>query len=114
VFVVIDRSTDPSFPSDHATGAFAIAVAVLLISWRVGLGFLLFAAAIAVSRVIVGVHYPSDVLAGAAIGSACAIVVVLGLRRPALALTKLLSRLTDPVLAPIWRTVARRDPTEST
>ena len=71
--LVAHRSADPSFPSDHATAAFAIAFAVLFFSRRLGALFLLGATAIGVSRVLLGLHYPSDVLAGAAVG--------LGLRR---------------------------------
>jgi undecaprenyl-diphosphatase len=42
---------------------------------------LLAAAALAVSRVLVGVHYPADVLAGALLGGAAAVLVVLAARR---------------------------------
>src|SRR5215210_5091150 len=57
--LLISHGTDPSFPSDHATGAFAIAFAVV----------------VAFARVAVGVHYPSDVLGGALIGTAAALLV---------------------------------------
>ena len=68
-----------SFPSDHATIAFAIAVSVLFVNRRWGLVLLVCAAAVAVGRVMVGVHYPSDVLFGALLGSAWAVAVaVLG------------------------------------
>lgn len=67
--LIIDRSADWSFPSDHATATFAIAFAFLLhgIAWR-GLGFLAFALLMCVSRVYVGTHYASDVLGGAVTG----------------------------------------------
>jgi undecaprenyl-diphosphatase len=66
---------DTSFPSDHATAAFAIAVAIALRSRRAGWVALALATLVAVSRVAVGTHYPSDVLAGAAIGTLAALVV---------------------------------------
>ena len=66
---------DPSFPSDHATAAFAIATAVLLRNRRVGAVVLALAALLAVGRVAIGVHYPSDVLAGAALGAGASVAL---------------------------------------
>jgi undecaprenyl-diphosphatase len=71
----ISRNPDPSFPSDHATAAFALAVAVFLWHRRAGWLMLVMATVLAVSRVAVGTHYPSDVLGGAALGTASALVV---------------------------------------
>jgi undecaprenyl-diphosphatase len=62
--------SDHSFPSGHAAGSFAFATFVAKASPRHRLGLLALATAIAVSRVALGVHYPSDVLAGALLGSA--------------------------------------------
>ena len=50
----VARSGDPSFPSDHATAAFAIAVSVLLRNRRIGLVVLALAVAVALSRLAVG------------------------------------------------------------
>ena len=98
------HKTDPSFPSDHATAAIAIAVAVLLIDTGVGLAFLALAVLIAVGRVIVGEHYPGDVLGSTVIGIAVAFVVV-RFGRPVIAfLVRLVERVTDPLLAVVWRT----------
>lgn len=60
--------TFQSFPSGHATTAFALAATVGFISERWFYPALALATAIAVSRVTGGVHYPSDVLAGAIVG----------------------------------------------
>ena len=61
-----------SMPSGHAAGAFAAAVAVGLVHPRLRWPLIALAALIALSRVWLGVHYPSDVIAGAALGSAVA------------------------------------------
>jgi undecaprenyl-diphosphatase len=71
----IARSADPSFPSDHATAAFAIAVALLLRHRNAGWLAVAMAVVLSVARVAVGTHYPSDVLAGAAIGTLAALVL---------------------------------------
>lgn len=61
-----------SFPSGHAASAAAFAVGVALESPRYAILVLPLAAGVAASRVYVGVHYPGDVVAGAAIGMAAA------------------------------------------
>ena len=96
------RTTDPSFPSDHAAAAFAIAFAVLAFSGWAGGTFLAAATLIGVTRIALGVHYPSDVLAGALVGlGAATLVTTLG--RPWVErLVVLVSRLTDPLLRPVW------------
>jgi undecaprenyl-diphosphatase len=69
------HAADPGFPSDHATAAFAIAVAILLRKRGWGIAALVAATVLAIGRVALGVHYPSDVIAGAALGSAAALVL---------------------------------------
>lgn len=65
---------DPSFPSNPAAIAFALAAGIWLCHRRIGLFALAVAALYAFSRLYAGVHFPSDVLAGAAVGSTCAYV----------------------------------------
>src|SRR3954464_15527723 len=83
VHLLVAHAADPGFPSDHATAAFAIAVAILLRSRRWGLLALVMAVALAIGRVAVGVPFPTDVIAGAALGSATALLLYLpAIRRP--------------------------------
>jgi undecaprenyl-diphosphatase len=103
-------SHDPSFPSDHATAAFAIAFTVLAFSRLVGFAFLATAVAIAFSRVLVGLHYPGDVLAGVAVGFVAAALVVTAGRTAVARAVGVVSRLTDPLLRPAWRLVPRYRP----
>jgi undecaprenyl-diphosphatase len=69
----VSPSADPSFPSDHATASFAIAVAIWLRHRRAGTVALVLAVLVSVGRVAVGTHYPSDVLGGAVLGTAAAL-----------------------------------------
>jgi hypothetical protein len=102
VIPLISGSHDPSFPSDHATAAFAIAFGILFVAYRAGLVFLLWATLIALSRVLVGVHYPSDVLASLAVGIGAGYLSARVLMGPVLEpLVRLVGRITDPLLEPI-------------
>jgi undecaprenyl-diphosphatase len=75
--LLIDKSADFSFPSDHATASFAIAAAFLLHGLlRRGLVFLAAAVLLAASRVYIGTHYVGDVLGGATTGLVAAFIVM--------------------------------------
>jgi membrane-associated phospholipid phosphatase len=67
----VGEGGSPSIPSGHTTDAFAIATAICLAypKWYIILPAFLWAFAVGYSRMDLGVHYPSDVLAGALIGS---------------------------------------------
>lgn len=74
----IYRSTDPhSFPSGHAARSMMLAVMALGMGplWF-GLVLLAWAPLVSLARVMLGVHYPSDVLAGMALGAVLGIVVL--------------------------------------
>ncbi|NLS01579.1 phosphatase PAP2 family protein [Rhizobium sp. P38BS-XIX] len=74
--LIIDRSTDASFPSDHATATFAIAFCLLAAGLNRRALFALAAAIlISLSRVYVGTHYVSDLLGGAAMAAIATVVV---------------------------------------
>jgi undecaprenyl-diphosphatase len=97
----IGRSGDPSFPSDHATAAFAIAVALLLRHRKAGLLALAMAVVVSLSRVAVGTHYPSDVLGGAAVGTLAALLFWHpSVRGPLRSLAEWAGSLYDRVRAP--------------
>jgi membrane-associated phospholipid phosphatase len=67
-----------SFPSAHATSSFAVATAMTRVDPLGALAFLL-AFALALGRPYLGMHYPSDVLAGALLGVALGLIVPLSL-----------------------------------
>lgn len=75
VHLFTGHAADPGFPSDHATGAFAVAMAIYLRNRAWGTVALVAAAVLSVGRVAIGVHFPSDVLAGAALGCGVALVL---------------------------------------
>lgn len=66
----------PSFPSGHTNDAFAIATALSLAfrKWFILIPFFLWACLVGYSRMHLGVHYPSDVLAGAITGTGSALL----------------------------------------
>ena len=88
--VLVDRTSDFSFPSDHATMAGAVAMGLLLTNRRWGVPAVAAAVLMAVTRVYVGAHYVSDVLAGLALG---AVVAWVGFRLLVPLLEKLTARL---------------------
>lgn len=70
---IIEKQKDFSFPSGHACNSFAAGWAMFRgLKKRWGVPALILAILISLSRMYVGVHYPTDVLAGAAIGIAAA------------------------------------------
>lgn len=73
----------PSFPSGHAMSAFAVAGAIALLAPRLRWPVLGLAAAIAFSRVYLGVHFWLDVLVGAALGLVVGLGCAAALRRSA-------------------------------
>jgi undecaprenyl-diphosphatase len=73
--VLVPRPHDASFPSGHAATSFAAATILSFAFPKAAPAFIVLAAAVAYSRVYVGVHYPLDVIAGAALGAIVAYAV---------------------------------------
>jgi undecaprenyl-diphosphatase len=61
-----------SFPSGHTITAFSVAVSLSLFYPQLAIGLLFCAFSVAVSRILLGMHFLSDVVAGAAIGTGLA------------------------------------------
>jgi membrane-associated phospholipid phosphatase len=71
----------PSFPSGHASTAFAAATVIALFHPRLRIPVLAIAALVAASRVYLGVHFTVDVLVGAGLGAALGAALVVAARR---------------------------------
>ena len=92
LLVLASRSSDGSFPSDHAVMAGAAAAGLWLASRALGAIAAAAAVLMAFSRVYIAAHYPWDVVAGLAFGALVAVVGWLLLRRPLVAVTAWLRR----------------------
>ncbi|GAA0447179.1 hypothetical protein Ade02nite_85370 [Paractinoplanes deccanensis] len=91
---------DWSFPSNHATLAAGLAVGPAVLWPRLAVLTLPLAGAAALLRVLVGVHYPHDVLAGASLGGAVVAAALLGLMPPT-------QRVVSSLLSRWWQSDAR-------
>ena len=78
---LLGATVGTSFPSGHAATSAAGAVVLALLTGRALPGLFALASLVAFSRVYVGVHYPLDVVVGAALGAVVGVVVALAVTR---------------------------------
>lgn len=100
VVKLIEKSAaEKSFPSSHATASFALAFGLLLHNKKWGAALCVLAVGVSLSRVFVGVHYPTDLLAGAAVAAIAALV------------TRPVAKAIEPYLEflPVFRKYKKRD-----
>lgn len=115
VEVLVARTSDFSFPSDHAVMAGAVAAGVWLASRRLGLLTAVAAVLMAFTRVYVGAHYPGDVAVGLLFGAAVTVIGYLLLRRMLeLVVTRLADTPASVLLTPRIASPRRRSYQEST
>lgn len=74
IALLIPPESDFSFPSGHTSTSFECAFALFAYHKKAGTAALVLAAAIAFSRLYLMVHYPTDILAGVAIGAVVAVI----------------------------------------
>lgn len=75
IHVLVEGKDDPSFASDHALLTMSIAVALLLVDRKLGAVAVLVAVLQGLARLYVGVHYPTDVIGGFALGALVALAL---------------------------------------
>jgi undecaprenyl-diphosphatase len=92
VHLLLPPSPDPSFPSDHAAGAWAVVWSLRRAAGGVRYPLMALAVAVMVARVYVGLHYPSDVIGGAVVG---------------VAVSRLVERLSGLLPSGLWRLLTR-------
>lgn len=72
---LISHSATGSFPSGHAAAFFALALVVYFFDKQWGWRFLAAALLMGIARIFVGVHWPTDILAGALIGAGSGVLI---------------------------------------
>ncbi len=75
VHELLNKGNEASFPSGHATAMFAIAASLYFYDKKLGFWLFVMAVLTGICRVIISVHYPSDILGGAVLGIAVAWMV---------------------------------------
>ncbi len=66
-----------SLPSGHSAGAFLVAIILAQYFPQLSVVWFLWAVGVAASRVVLGVHFPADVVLGGLIGSSCGLAAIL-------------------------------------
>ena len=81
VNLLVDKVNQSAFPSGHAAFFFAVSTIIYLYNKKAGLLFFLASFLISISRIFTGIHWPSDILAGAIIGILSSFLVILSFRK---------------------------------
>ncbi len=68
VNLLIEKTSEPSFPSGHASACFALSYVVYHYNKKAGTVFFIASFLVSIARIFVGVHWPSDILGGAIVG----------------------------------------------
>ena len=95
---LIAKGNESSFPSGHAAALFAIATAIYFYNKKAGVLLCIVAILVSIARVIAGVHYPSDIIAGAIVGIGTAWIFKIFFKEKFDAPTEKLSELSDKLL----------------
>jgi membrane-associated phospholipid phosphatase len=95
------------FPSGHATTMGAALMVAALLSWTTAAPVFVLAALVAVSRVAIGAHYPSDVAAGFLFGAAYAYFLAVGLAKGRIGFTVDLAGRPRPRMTAVRRVLRR-------
>lgn len=107
---LLDCTASSSFPSDHAMIAGSLAAGLWLVNRYVAMIATVAAVLLAFGRIYVGVHYPSDVLAGLVIGAIITVGIQQLARRP---VERLAAGMCDGALRPIVRSKVPRHASSS-
>ncbi len=108
ILVLATPTTDPGFPSDHATVVGAVTAGLFLVNRRLGWVAGVAAAMLAYSRVYIAAHYPLDVAAGLLLGAAVVLVGWILVRR---ILIRLVDRMRHSGLRPLLVAAPNRSAT---
>ncbi len=109
--LLLARTGDASFPSDHTAVAFAVATTLWVVRPRLSTVLAVLGGLVGLARVIAGAHYPGDVLGGAAVGALAALTLWWLAQRPIGVVTRWGELAYDAVLRPVRRARAAADTT---
>lgn len=98
---IVDYPSEYSFPSGHTLSSFAASTAIFCYNKKYGAPALVLAALIALSRLYVYVHFPTDILAGTVLGILCGV-----------AATFLWKTYLDALAVKGWNKVVKNHPIE--
>ncbi|MDB4939960.1 MAG: bcrC [Candidatus Doudnabacteria bacterium] len=96
--IISKKDNQASFPSGHAIAMFAIASAVYAYNKKMGILMYTMATLTGICRIVVGVHYPSDIIAGAVLGALTGYLLAKVLDKRIDPLTQSISNLSNQAL----------------